>query len=113
MADVTHDWDEEDYVKSMTDGYEEYRKACYGVSPLPPAQVRETKQAFLSGIHWLNTRESYDPTDIERGLRKILGQHNPFINSSVDANPLDEFLRDELGEDAHLFTSDGKNRSSS
>jgi hypothetical protein len=79
MADVTHDWDEEDYVESLNEGYKEYKKACYGVCDLPPAQVRETKQAFLSGIHWLSTRESYCPDELERALRKILGEHNPFI----------------------------------
>jgi hypothetical protein len=82
MVDITHDWDEEDYVKSLNDGYEEYRKACYGVCDLPPAQIRETKQAFLSGIHWLATRESYCPDDLETALRKILGEHNPFIKLS-------------------------------
>jgi hypothetical protein len=79
MVDITHDWDEEDYIKSLNDGYEEYRKACYGVCDLPPSQVRETKQAFLSGIHWLSNRESYCPDDLEAALRKILGEHNPFI----------------------------------
>lgn len=77
---VSHDWDQEDYVKSLTDGYDEYRKACYGVCDLHPTQARETKQAFLSGIHWLATRDSYCPDEIIFALRKILGKDNPFIN---------------------------------
>lgn len=83
MVDITHDWDDEDYVKTLKAAYHDYRKACYGVAPLPPAQVRETMQAFLSGVHWLATRESYCPDDLEAALRKILGQHNPFINEST------------------------------
>lgn len=81
MFDITHDWDDEDYVKSLNDGYDEYRKACYGDCELSPVQVRETKQAFLSGIHWLVSRESYCPEDLEAALRKILGEQNPFIKT--------------------------------
>ena len=79
MIEITHDWDEEDYAATMEAAYDAYRKACYGDTDLPPEQIRETKQAFLSGIHWLNTRDNYDPTDIERGLRQILSKDNPFI----------------------------------
>ena len=80
MVEITHDWDEEDYVKSLNDGFETYRKACYGDSVLHPTQARETKQAFLSGIHWLATRESYCPDDLEKALREILGENNPEVN---------------------------------
>ena len=79
MIEVTHDWGDEDYVKTLKAAYHEYRKSCYGACDLPPAQVRETMQAFLSGIHWLNSRDSYAPREIETALRKILGEHNPFI----------------------------------
>jgi len=82
MVEITHDWDDEDYVKSLKSAYHEYRKACYGVCDLPPAQVRETMQAFLSGVHWLLTRDSYDPVEMQDSLRRILGEHNPFINQS-------------------------------
>ena len=83
MVDITNDWDDEDYVKTLKAAYHDYRKACYGECDLPPAQVRETMQAFLSGVHWLATRESYCPEDsLEAALRKILGEHNPFINRS-------------------------------
>lgn len=78
--DITHDWDKEDYVKTLDAAYEEYREACYGNTPMPTEQIRETKQAFLSGIHWLSNRESYDPDEIERALRKILARHNPLMN---------------------------------
>jgi hypothetical protein len=82
MVGITHDWDEENYIKSLKDAYDKYRRACYGVCDLPPEQVRETKQAFLSGVHWLATRDSYDPVELQDALRRILGEHNPFINQS-------------------------------
>ncbi len=31
-----------------------YMRGCYGNRALPPQQVREVEQAFLSGIHVLN-----------------------------------------------------------
>jgi hypothetical protein len=73
MVTVNHDWDEENYVDTLNEAFDEYRKACYGGKPLPPTQVKEIHQAFLSGIHWLNTRESYDPEELEVALRDILG----------------------------------------
>ena len=76
---VTHDWDEEDYVKSLDAAFEEYRKACYGSRILPDVQLQETKQAFLSGVHWLSTRDNYCPDEITAALREILGRHNPII----------------------------------
>lgn len=79
MIEITHDWDRENYVHSLNHAWDQYRKACYGVRELPQMQIRETKQAFLSGIHWLATRESYCPDDIESALRAILGEHNSFI----------------------------------
>lgn len=47
---------------------------------LPRGPLRETKQAFLSGIHWLATSDSYDPDEIQRALRSILSADNPFIS---------------------------------
>lgn len=82
MVEVTHDWDEEDYVRSLDIAFEEYRMACYGAFNLPPTQLRETRQAFLSGIHWLANRSDYCPDDLEAALRQILGEHNPFIKSA-------------------------------
>lgn len=73
MVDITHDWDEENYVDSLNAAYDEYKKACYGDSKLNPTQEKETKQAFLSGVHWLATRDSYCPDDLEKALREILG----------------------------------------
>lgn len=70
--EINHDWDDEDYVTTLNDAYEAYRSACYGAGGISSAQARETKQAFLSGIHWLNTRESYCPDDLESALRTIL-----------------------------------------
>ena len=81
MVDVTHDWDDEDYVKTLEDAFAEYRRACYGEHPLPSQQVQEVKQAFMSGIRWLGTRESYCPDDLETALRKVIGQFNSFVNT--------------------------------
>lgn len=72
--EINHDWDNENYMKSLEDAYDQYRKACYGDRPLSSAQIQETKQAFLSGIHWLATRDSWCPDDLEATLRKVLGQ---------------------------------------
>jgi len=72
MVDITHDWDEEDYGRTLDEAFDEYRKWCYGDQELSSSQLHETRQAFLCGIHWLNTRESYAPDDLETALRKIL-----------------------------------------
>jgi hypothetical protein len=79
MVDITHDWDDEDYEKSLDEAYDEYRKACYGDGPIPQAQYDETKQAFLSGIHWVTNRDSYCPDELARALRSILHRKNPHI----------------------------------
>lgn len=34
--------------------FETYMRACYGDRTLPPQQIREVEQAFLSGVHVLN-----------------------------------------------------------
>ncbi len=79
MVEITHDWDDEDYAKTLEDAFASYRMACYGEQSLPPQQVQEVKQAFLSGIHWLATRESYCPDDLETALRKVIGRFNPLV----------------------------------
>lgn len=74
MIEITHDWDDEDYSESLSNAFAEYRKACYGDSVLSEIQIKEVRQAFLSGIHWLNTRDSYCPDVLEMALRNELGQ---------------------------------------
>lgn len=69
---ISHEWDEEDYLKTLEDAWAEYRLACYGRSHLPSDQVRETRQAFLSGIVWLNARDHFCPDDLARALAKLL-----------------------------------------
>lgn len=81
MVHIEHNWDEEDYEKTLEQAWQEYRYACYGNAVLPPEQVRETKQAFFSGIHWLNCRDNYAPSDLEQGLRKQLSENNPYIKT--------------------------------
>lgn len=71
MVQIKHDWDEGHDLEAA---FGEYRKACYGSRTLNHIQNREIRQAFLSGIHWLNTQESYAPDEIEVELRKLLNQ---------------------------------------
>lgn len=70
-TEVTHNWDDENYIETLNTAFDEYRQACYGDRNLPDVQLKEVRQAFFSGIHWLNTRESYDPDELEQGLRAV------------------------------------------
>ena len=72
MSLITHDWDEEDYETTLREAFAKYRLACYGTAKLNPVQLYEVRQAFLSGIHWLNTRDSYCPDDLTKALRAFL-----------------------------------------
>lgn len=57
----------------LKQAWEVYRQACYGNAKLPERQLKEVRQAFLSGIHWLNSKENYDPDENLRVLRSLLG----------------------------------------
>lgn len=72
--EITHDWDESDPEEMLQTAFTAYHLACYGTRRLSDIQHKEVRQAFLSGIHWLNTQDSYDPVEIEQALRKLLGQ---------------------------------------
>jgi hypothetical protein len=72
MVSIAHDWDEQDYTAILEQAYTEYREACYKGKELPPAQNREIRQAFLSGIHWLNCRDDYCPDEVLAATDKIL-----------------------------------------
>lgn len=64
-----------DPKEQLEDAYRKYRTACYGFpSELSEDQDREVRQAFLSGIHWLNTGTSYSPFEIQTALCELLGQ---------------------------------------
>lgn len=65
--------------RALLDAFGTYCRACYGSAPLPPAQVREIRQAFLSGVHWLNELDDYEPGAVGSALREILGADNPAI----------------------------------
>lgn len=71
---ITHDWDTSDTAKELEEAFFEYRMACYGDATLDATQLKEVRQAFLSGIHWLNSRDDYCPADNARALRELLGQ---------------------------------------
>lgn len=72
---ITHDWDTSNPKQELEKALIEYLQACYGPGDdVPPSQLREVRQAFLSGIHWMNTQDGYDPGEYEKALRKLLGQ---------------------------------------
>jgi hypothetical protein len=72
MVDITHDWDETDTRAVIEAAFEKYKNACYGKQPLGIVQRREIKQAFLSGIHYLNGLDSYDPREVQIATADIL-----------------------------------------
>jgi hypothetical protein len=72
MASITHDWDEKDYAKTLEQAYAEYREACYRGKVLPPSQNREIRQAFLSGVHWLNCQNNYFPDEVLAATDELL-----------------------------------------
>ena len=74
MIEVTHEWDTTDPKAELESAFAKYQRACYGDRPLSPVQFAEIRQAFFSGVHWLNTNESYDPTEILAALRELLQQ---------------------------------------
>lgn len=59
-------------IQSIERALAEYMAACYGDSPIPEDQVRQVRQAFLSGVYWRDT-EVCLPGDCEPALRKLLG----------------------------------------
>ena len=48
-------------AKELESVFEQYKTSCYGNSKLSDIQYREVRQAFLSGIHWLNSLCNYKP----------------------------------------------------
>ncbi len=60
-------------VKELEAALEEYLQACYGdPHKLPTQQLKEIRQAFLSGIVWRDT-EITPPGSCEAPLRSMLG----------------------------------------
>lgn len=87
MTKQTSDWRHVANRDALCNACDDYLQACYGSTMLPLAQVRETRQAFLSGVHWLNTLDEYEPDAVERALRDILGADNPAIAALPAAAP--------------------------
>jgi hypothetical protein len=79
MPEVTHDWDDENYTETLNTAFAEYRNACYGSATLNEVQEREVKQAFFSGVHWLNSCESYCPDDLNQALHAVC---KPFFGTT-------------------------------
>lgn len=59
-------------VKDIEAALKDYLHACYGDDPLGPLQMKEVRQAFLSGIHWRDS-ELCRPGGCEDALRSMLG----------------------------------------
>ena len=72
MVLITLYLDEEDYAATLELAYAEYREDCYRGKELPPSQNREIRQAFLSGVHWLNCRDDYCPDQVLAATDKLL-----------------------------------------
>lgn len=72
MVLIHHDWDTEDYEATLKAAWHEYRTACYGQARLSATQEREVRQAFWSGVHWINCRDDHCPDDLQAALRKLL-----------------------------------------
>jgi len=61
----------------------EYVRRIYGGSDgIHDMQLREVRQAFLSGVHWLNTHPGYVPSVMERSLKTILTRDSHLPDSS-------------------------------
>ena len=75
----------EDFQEAELDAVlDEYVRRIYGGSDdIPDMQLREVRQAFLSGIHWLNTHSEYVPSVMERSVKAILIRDSHLPNSSL------------------------------
>lgn len=72
MMRINHDWDETDTNDMLELAFLEYARACYGSRKISAVQNREVRQAFLSGIHWLNSLDDYDPAEIAAAICLLL-----------------------------------------
>lgn len=73
MVDISRDSDDIDIKAVLEAAFNEYAKACYGNNPLNPTQRSEIRQAFFSGIHWLNTHSSnHHAPEITAALRELV-----------------------------------------
>lgn len=69
---------------------------------------RESLINLLYGLRELldeNEDDDDDASDSIYEAQELLKQYEP---RPLEVNALDEFLKDSLGKDAYLFTSDGK-----
>ncbi len=81
QMEINHDWDNEDYRKTLESAWADYRRACYGANDLPWQQTREVKQAFLSGIAWLASRDDYCPNDVQIAVRAMIIEMLPDLKN--------------------------------
>lgn len=74
MVSVNHDWDEPSPKEELESAFRDYFLSCYAGQTISRVQQQEVRQAFLSGVHWLAGRESYDPDEIQAALKSLLRQ---------------------------------------
>ena len=60
----------------------EYVRRIYGGDGIPDVQLREVRQAFLSGVHWLNTHPGYFPSVMEGAIKATLTRDSHLPESS-------------------------------
>src|SRR6185369_10055483 len=61
-------------VKEIEAELKDYLIACYGdPHKLSTQQLKEVRQAFLSGIHWRDCEPTLEPGDCEDAIRSLLG----------------------------------------
>lgn len=63
--------------EQLEKAFNEYFQACYGDNrSVSDLQLKEIRQAFFSGIHWMNTERAWGESiiKIQNALKEILGQ---------------------------------------
>jgi hypothetical protein len=68
---VKHDCNEEDYRDMLEDAFATFYETKHfrGVRDDERQRLRE---AFLSGVNWLNERDNYDPVELDDMLEQML-----------------------------------------
>lgn len=78
-SEVSSDLDDGDYIDTLNTAFAKYKTACYGNQTLSEVQLKEVRQAFFSGIHWLNSCESYCQHDLHHALHVVC---KPFFGTT-------------------------------
>ena len=60
-------------IEKINEAVARYLAACYGGGELHESHRKEVTQAFLYGIHWLNTKSAYDSDQLTDTLCVMVG----------------------------------------